>query len=55
MGHEWNLLFRDLQLEADRFYMEKVDGQHALSLNIQKYRFFVHGGQLTCKEGKYQR
>lgn len=42
MGHECNLLSRDLQLEADLFYMENVSGQHVFSLNIQKMQMFLY-------------
>lgn len=31
---------RDLQPEADLFYMEKVSGQYVLSLNIQEMQMF---------------
>lgn len=36
LGHEWNLLSRDLQLASDFSHMEKVSGQYVLSLNTWK-------------------
>lgn len=39
MGHECNLLYRNLLLEADLFYMENINGQRALSKHTKIHVF----------------